>query len=105
MLSNIKFDLNKPCESCPFLKDVNSNLKTIKKIAIVDKLTKNDYRVTCKDQSSSFCAGALIIMKKNNQLSDNSFIRANKLMGYFNESELDLNSNVYENFSDFIRSK
>lgn len=105
------FDLKKPCGGCPFLKENNLRLSKRKKQKFVNDILKKEYAFVChrttkeycgKEGKRNHCAGALIIMEKNQ--INTRVLRIAITLGGYNPDLLKLDSPVFDNFQDFVEA-
>lgn len=105
------FDIKKPCGGCPFLKENNLRLSKKKKQKFVNDIVKKEYAFVChrstKDYSGksgkeNHCAGALIIMEKNQ--INTRVLRIAIALGGYDPALLKMDSPVFDNFNDFIEA-
>lgn len=105
----MKFDLKKPCSTCPFRTDVIFPLRPARRMEITHALMGNgsfachntvDYSEgdNPDPQEEQFCAGALIAMDRDEILFENGFVRLAERLGVFDYDALDVSVDVYPLF-------
>lgn len=116
----MKFNLTKPCKNCPFRNDIKPFLSKRRVKEIEFALVNDDKTFSCHktvnyetwenyeedyipNSEESHCAGALILLEKNNLAIKNNMLRIAERLGLYDYSKLDLNSPVYKNFSEMIK--
>lgn len=112
----MKFDLNKPCPKCPFRVDcLKGWLGEERAEEIIESIITQQKTFSCHNtnklddetgeiietKNSQHCAGALIFLEKLE--NPNQLTRIAERLGLYNKSEMDMNSPVFNNKSDFIK--
>lgn len=103
----MKFNLKRPCKDCPFRTDITFYLWTKRVEEICDSITEGDGTFACHKttsindegetavtSSSQHCAGALIMLEKNDQ--PNQMMRIMERLGKYDRRLLDMESPVFE---------
>ncbi len=115
------FNLKSPCKNCPFRKDVEPYISEARCKDIVFALTKDNKTFAChktvdyndideesrevkKNINESHCAGALIVMERNNIAQNNNMIRIAERLKIYDYKILNLKAPVYKNFKIMIKA-
>lgn len=111
----MNFKLTSPCANCPFRTDINFYLRPGRREEIVEAL-RNDQIFACHKTldgewddegryaitgTESHCAGALIVMKKSNELADNYMYRMAQVVGIFDPEKLNMGAPVEDSLELF----
>lgn len=112
------FNIKRPCAKCPFRKDIIAYLSPERAKEISDSLLEGktfpchetiDYTNTddngnpiYKLEETSHCAGALVMIKKNDVAHQMTQIA--ERFGLYDPSKIDMESPVYETFDAFIEA-
>lgn len=115
----MKFDLNKPCDSCPFCPGRFFGLKKERIIEIVNALESGgtfachktvDYDDEDGDGrpgTGSFCAGALVMLEKaqDSEMAPlNQYLRICERLGSYDHRKLDMDAPVFDSFEEMIEA-
>ena len=113
------YDLHKPCSSCPFRSDIRPYLTYDRVREIEDSLVRGtfpchksvDYDTLEKqdhehddplphsvDEKSKHCAGALILLEKEE--SPSQMMRICERIGLYDREKLDMDAPVYDSFDE-----
>lgn len=113
----MKYDMTRPCDSCPFRKDIKFYLTRERKIEIIEGLKSGAtfpcHKTTIHDDDDehiptskeSFCAGAMIMLEKAQdpeQAPHNQALRIMERLGFYDHSKLELTSPVFDDFEQMI---
>lgn len=110
----MKYKLKKPCIHCPFSKEVAPFLTKRRALEIAKSLEQSefpchktlDYKNSHEGketEETQHCAGALIVLEKNNQPSQ--MMRICERIGFYDRTILKMDSNVYDTLRDFINAQ
>ncbi|MDB4330109.1 DUF6283 family protein [bacterium] len=103
----MNFNLKKPCDKCPFRKDVTPYITKGSAQEKLRGITQGDTTFTChktldkNDKDQEHCGGALIFLEKIEM--PNQMMRICERIGMYDYKELDMSQPVFENESDFIK--
>lgn len=103
------YSLRTPCSNCPFRKDVDPYLRPGRVREIERGLERGEFpchKTTVSDgdggmratEDSVHCAGALILMVKEDRSSQ--MMRIAHRLGMFKPEELDMDAPVYDSFDE-----
>jgi len=102
----MKFDLTHPCKDCPYRTDVVPYLKQDRAEEIIHEITENQKTFTCHktteldDRNRQHCAGALILLEKNNE--PNQMMRIAERLRYYDRTKLKMSAPVFDTYQEFI---
>jgi hypothetical protein len=114
----MKFDLVRPCKSCPFRMDRDGFLRGDRADEIASCLLDEDrtfachqtlgheedpetgYVETCQTPESQHCAGALIFCEANEQ--PNQMMRIAERLGLYDRRKLDMGAPVFTDREEFV---
>lgn len=109
----MKFDLKSPCSNCPFRKDINPYLNKARVRDLEKSLISKQESFVChktshklgapKDKDENHCAGALIVMEKENK--PNQMMRIAERLGLYNRHELKNKELVFDSFKEMIKAQ
>lgn len=111
----MKFDLVRPCPTCPFRVDIRFDLHPERRAEIVQGL-RSDESFTCHstidygawvdefvpNEKNQHCAGALIAMKKDGSLFANRIPRMAAIFGWFDPDKLDMAQPVVDSLGEWL---
>ncbi len=115
----MKFNLHRPCADCPFRRDIAFYLRTKRRQEIAHSL-RHDGTFACHKTTDGewsddgkytytgneqHCAGALIVMGKQDELRDNAPIRIAVFVGWLDPDQLDQTAPVFDSLDDFIKGE
>lgn len=100
----MKFDRRKPCGNCPFRNDKDFHLTAERAHGIVETVVLLGKTFTChktlgkKEVDQSHCAGALILIKKEN--APHTMVCIAERLGLYKPSKLKMDSPVFDSVKD-----
>ncbi len=113
----MRYDLKKPCKSCPFRTDVEPFLPVARVREIVRSITVQQQTFSCHNTNefdeeegyaietsdSRHCAGAMIFLMANDQQNGgmNQMMRIAYRLNMFDPDALDLAAPVYDTLEDW----
>lgn len=106
----MNFDLVQPCDNCPFRNDIRPYISAGRIEEIRDALDRTtfschktvlyDDQETRDGDKTQHCAGALILMEKENH--QGQMMRIAERLGLYDHRKLKMDSPVYDSFEDMI---
>jgi hypothetical protein len=101
----MEFSMVRPCADCPFLEPRDFPLHPKRAAEIAAALEHGTFAChkTLEQRPQQHCAGALVIMARNEDWGDMQQIA--QRLGLFDPDALDLDAAVYATFDDFVRAK
>jgi hypothetical protein len=114
----MNFSMVRPCEKCPFRKDIRAYLRKGRVIEIVSAL-KNGGTFACHETvhlnddgdpvqptpEEQFCAGAMVMLENVEIAHLNQMVRIAERLGFYDPEKLDMKSPVFDCFSDMIEAQ
>jgi hypothetical protein len=116
----MNFSMVRPCEKCPFRKDIPAYLRKDRVIEIVSALkvdgtfpchetvTHDDDGEHLSTPEEQFCAGAMVMLEKSEDAEQaplNQMLRIAERLGFYDHKKLDMKSSVFDCFSDMIEAQ
>jgi hypothetical protein len=115
------FNLTKPCEKCPFRKDIRAYLRKNRVMEIVSVL-ENGGSFPCHEtvdyddegdpviasKKWKFCAGATIMLEKAQdpeQAPANQMLRIMERIGTYDHRKLDMEAPVFDSFAAMVEAQ
>lgn len=113
----MKYDMVRPCASCPFRADIRPYLRRSRVKQILRDITQNQMTFACHKtlapgddelaemdvtDDSQHCAGAMILLEKMEK--PNQMMRIAERLGMYDVRRLDMDALVYETDKEMINA-
>lgn len=117
----MKFDLKRPCKSCPFRTDIPPFLSRRRGVEIANSIdgrklqqtfpchmtTVDDEDEDCGERhvtpNSQHCAGAMIVLEHEG--APNQMMRIAERLGLYDRSKLEMDQPVFKTLKEFVKAQ